>query len=521
MRVLMLDKNFLVDRRTALMAESLSKQGHEVKLINVETPAAFVDTTERRRRLPKPKSHLSVMQLPADRESDYLINPDAVGDPPPHVSESLGSVYFDRRRRRAIFNQRLASRTGARQKLTPELLKLVMQYPECAAELISGHPKLTSLQRLAALPLWAASLPLRIFSRDGGSNSDVVQTVKGVRSLDPWERSAIRYATEYWKPDIVVPNDAITLLAGAEIKNRLNIPMVYDEHELYSYQPGLDYGLAKSLFVEELKLLKYVDWVILPNTQSYYIMERDMGVLNKVICTNAAEPPPGFDVRKRYDWIRDEVAIPENHKIILFQGGINTGRRIDYLVKGLAAARVRNVHLVFLTFGQEIPEFKALAAMLGIADRVHFLDLVPWDEVVYWAASADVGFLPYQATDQNTAASSPNKLYEFITAGTPIIGSSDLSNVRRIVESEGFGVLRPFRKVQDYADAIDEMFDPALGGPERFRPRLIERAAAYSWATEVKPSVKLFEQLLKGEVPEPALPSERVLQHVPPKRKLK
>jgi glycosyltransferase involved in cell wall biosynthesis len=496
MRILMLDKNFLVDRRITLMAESLARDGHEIHLVHTETPAGFADVSESRRRLPRPKSVLKCLAVSAGY-NDYVLHPDGVGSPPPHVLEVRRRGYIDPRLRvEYAALQRQVLRSRYRSKLFVELLNY-LRYPDVAVGNLRQMTSLGAFRHMAAAPFAILAVPQYIRNAIYSSPDVPNMKLRGVRELDLWETNAVRYAYKYWRPDIVVANDAVTLRAAVEIKALLGIPLVYDAHELYSYQPGIPHQKAKELFREERQLLSYVDELVVINKQQGQIMERDLDVKSWTACSNATPWPPRFDINKRYDWIRDEAAIPLNHKIILFQGGINVQRRIDLLLKGLAAVRRKDIHLVFLTFGSEIPQFKAMAEDLGIGDRVHFLDIVPWDEVLFWAASADAGIMPYQATDQNTTISSPNKMYEFIMAGTPMIGSSELINVRRVVETENFGVLVPFRSSQDYTAAIEEMFDRSRGGAERFRPALIERAHVYSWDNESTNVMVMYRRLIE------------------------
>ncbi len=494
MRVLMLDKNFLVDRRITLMADALARDGHEIHLIHLQPPPGFVDRSERRRRLPKPAAQLKTIALPPGEE-DYLLHPDGIGDRPPHVEETLHPGYRDPRVSRRGMEALRSSllRRNANKYLAYALAYL--RYPALGVKDLLDRPRLGTLRYAAATPFAVLAGPTYLRTALTRRKKAKPSRVRGVRRLDAWEEGAVRYAEDYWAPDVIVANDAITLRAAAEIKMRLGIPLVYDAHELYSYQPSVPHDLAKALFREERKLIKYVDELVVINRQQGQIMERDLGVRRWTACPNATPWPARFDIRCRYDWIRDEKDIPPDHQIILFQGGINRLRRVDYLLKGLAGATRKDVHLAFLTFGTEIPEFQQMARELGVRDRVHFLDIVPWDEMLFWAASASAGVMPYQGTDQNTVISSPNKLYEFIMAGTPVIGSSDLVNVRRIVEQENFGVLVPFRTEHDYAQAIDLMFSRRLGGPDRFRASLIEKAHKYSWDEESKGVVAMYRKL--------------------------
>lgn len=507
MRVLMLDRNFLIDRRITLMAQSLAAAGHEIRLIHTKVPESFSDPSENRRRLPKhpdPMIHLAISE---DGE-DFTLSADGIGSAPAHIIESRRRGYRNARMRKRMGDEfRRNLRKAGSGKLSM-MAEFYSRYPDIAVDHVREVTRLGPLRHIAALPFAALALPTYVRSALNRPKQIPSAKIKGARPLDSWEATVVQYAYEQWRPDVVCSNDAVTLRAGAEIKKLLNIPLVYDAHELYSYQPGIPYERAKRLFMEEFALMKLVDELIVINAQQGAIMERDFDAPGWIACSNATPWPDKFQITERYDWIRDETHIPHDHKIILFQGGINKERRIDFILRGLAGARRKDLHLVFLTFGSEIPFFKKMARDLGIGSRVHFLDLVPWDEMLFWAASADAGIMPYQATDQNTAISSPNKMYEFIMAGTPMIGSSDLVNVRRIVDEEQFGVLARFRTDGDYISAINTMFDERLGGPERFRPTLIANAQKYSWESESQSVMAMYERLAKRAQPR-SEPSER------------
>ncbi|AOW12648.1 hypothetical protein LPB72_16600 [Hydrogenophaga crassostreae] len=313
--------------------------------------------------------------------------------------------------------------------------------------------------------------------------------------LDYWETEVLRFAENLDNIDIVHAHDLTALRIAVLIGEKRNIPVVYDAHELYSYQPGIFGQRKRELFETEHTLIKYCNEVVVINSDQAGVMQMDHGHGSYTPLTNATVRPIGFDVTKRYAYAREKLNLPDDAKLVLFMGGINRGRKIHLLMEGAARAKTP-VHLVFLSWGMEVQEFKLLAIELGIADRTHFVDPVPWSEVVFWAASVDAGFMPYQALDLNTRISSPNKMYEFIAAGTPMIGSSELVNVKKIVETEGFGVLIPLKDAKDYASAIDIMFDEKLGGSERFRQALIERSDQYLFESESREFAKMYDRLL-------------------------
>lgn len=334
------------------------------------------------------------------------------------------------------------------------------------------------------------------------------RTASSKEQLTYEQRSASKELfSEYWSqevvsaiekfiyfPDVIHAHDYPSLPVGVALGAYLKRPVIYDAHELYSYQPGIPKILAKKILKEEGELVKQCVNIVVVNKDQAAIMQKDFNFNYFTTVTNATEEPAGFDINKKYDLIREKTGIPQSHKILLFQGGINRLRKIDLLLEGVAQVP-DNVHMAFLTYGMEIPEFKELARKLGIRHRTHFLEPVPSGEIVYWAASADVGIMPYQPLDQNTTLSLPNKMYEFIAAGVPMIASIGLVNVRKIIEGEGFGVLRDLRVAEDYAAAIREMFDETLGGCTRFRNSLLKRREAYMWKNEEKALLDLYRDL--------------------------
>ncbi|MDR0225283.1 MAG: glycosyltransferase family 4 protein [Burkholderiaceae bacterium] len=316
--------------------------------------------------------------------------------------------------------------------------------------------------------------------------------------LDNWERNVLDFTCKLDQVDVVHAHDLPALRVATLISKRRHIPLIYDAHELYSYQPGVIGERKKRLLETEHVLIGHCDEIVVINEDQARVMQKDHGAGSYTPLTNATEQPVGFDINCRKTIVQDKLGLEPGTPTLIFMGGINRGRKIHLLFEGLAQAKVR-AHLILLTWGMEIPEFEELAINLGIADRVHFMDPVPWSEIVEWAASVDVGVMPYQAQDLNTKISSPNKMYEFIAAGTPMIGSTELVNVKRVVEAEGFGVLVPFHEAADYAKAIDIIFDASLGGPERFRPALIAKADKYLFASQAKPFAEMYQRVLNPD----------------------
>ena len=124
--------------------------------------------------------------------------------------------------------------------------------------------------------------------------------------------------------------------------------------------------------------------------------------------------------------------------VVLHQGHMMKERGCEQLVE--AMQEVEGAVLVFLGGGPLRPALQKQAEDAGIAHRVRFVDPVPSDRLLAHTASADLGVTPLQDTCLNRRFALPNKLFEYLMAGLPVI-ASDLPEIRRVVAPHEVGIL--------------------------------------------------------------------------------
>jgi len=101
------------------------------------------------------------------------------------------------------------------------------------------------------------------------------------------------------------------------------------------------------------------------------------------------------------------------------------------------------------------------ASEMGL-DNVRFVDPVPKREVPSWLARADACILPYQDKALFGGAL-PNKTFDYLAAGRPIIAAAPTGELTRLVESEGVGLAVPPERPEALADAIRRLADDRPG----------------------------------------------------------
>ncbi len=111
---------------------------------------------------------------------------------------------------------------------------------------------------------------------------------------------------------------------------------------------------------------------------------------------------------------------------------------------------------MFLGDGPLRASLQDLAASLHIQDRVHFLDPVPPDQLLDYTASATVGVTLLEDTCLNHRLALPNKLFEYLMAGIPVL-ASDLPELNKIVSQFDVGRLAAPGSVDQVSERLREM----------------------------------------------------------------
>jgi glycosyltransferase involved in cell wall biosynthesis len=166
---------------------------------------------------------------------------------------------------------------------------------------------------------------------------------------------------------------------------------------------------------------------------------------------------------------------------------------------------LEHAHLVLLGYGELRDSMRALSRTERFAGRVHVLDAVPPEDVLNWIASADVGAIALPGTDMNLRFATPNKLFECLAAGVPVV-VSDLPAVRRIVDDPAgpLGAICDPREPASVAAAIRSILE--LKPPERLALRNRCLAAArdrWNWETEAQGLIETYQRIA-AERPRPA-----------------
>jgi glycosyltransferase involved in cell wall biosynthesis len=337
-----------------------------------------------------------------------------------------------------------------------------------------------------------------LVGRRKSDSLEISRSYKTVRFKLWWEKGALFYAAYnlrlfffllFNKVDVLVSNDLDTLLPNYLISKLKGARLFYDAHEYFTEVPELVsrpkiQKIWKSIERRIFPKLRHV-WTVNDSIAKLYRDEYniEVRVIRNVPFSNKSLP-----VRTRA-----ELNLPSDKKILLFQGaGINIDRGGEEAVQ--AMQYLDNCLLLFIGGGDVMSSLKEMAVQLKVAEKVHFIARLPFHELQSYTAVADIGLSLDKDTNINYRYSLPNKIFDYIHAGLPVL-SSNLVELRKIVDGYNVGMIAESHNPVYLAEQIKEM----LSDEKRFdtwKENLKLAAAELCWEKEEQKLLQIFRDVL-------------------------
>lgn len=274
-------------------------------------------------------------------------------------------------------------------------------------------------------------------------------------------------------------SDVYVLPACASRARQTGSPWSYDSRELYAHvaatagRPWVSWfwRLLEGRYIRGARVVFTVSDRIADHLAAAYGMERPTVVHNAPLAASSravvhpAIPHPS--IRETFPGIGPAP-------IVLHLGQMRRARGLTHLVRAMPS--VPHAHLVFLGYGPERAALESLVEEMGLTERIHFMDAVPPSMVPRVASDANLGVALLEDSCLNHRYALPNKLFEYIAAGLPVV-ASDLPEMRTVLESVGAGVTVQPEDHMELAGAIQYVLDH----PTEFRDGVRQAAETFTW----------------------------------------
>lgn len=291
------------------------------------------------------------------------------------------------------------------------------------------------------------------------------------------------------KADLLFANDLDTLLPNYLVSKLKGSRLVYDSHEIFCEVPELQANPAKKRIWEKL------EGSIVPKLR--YCLTVNQSIAGYF--TNKYEVPFAV-VRNIPDTIelkslktRAELGLPENKKIIILQGaGINVHRGAEEMVEAMQYLG-DDYLLLIVGSGDVIHILRNMVQALHLPGKVKFVPRQSAAELKQYTANADLGLSIDKDTNLNYHYSLPNKVFDYIHAGIPVLASR-LPEIENIVERYRIGVFidrhEPAHMAQIAAQALTSP------GYAAMKHNTKQAAAENNWQHEKQVLIGLIQRIV-------------------------
>ncbi|MGB3525099.1 MAG: glycosyltransferase [Flavobacteriales bacterium] len=260
-------------------------------------------------------------------------------------------------------------------------------------------------------------------------------------------------ATLYFSNDLdtLLPNHLAARIRGKKL--------VYDTHEFYTEVPELvDRPKVRAVWLAiERRIFPKLPTVITVNGSIAAAYAERYGNSVHVV----RNIPPARDLGPLLS--REALGLPLGKRILVMQGaGINVQRGAEEAV--LAMRELPECLLLIIGGGDAWPVLEKLVHQHDLQDRVRLLGKMPYERMMAYTRNADLGLTLDKDTNLNYRFSLPNKLFDYLHAGIPVL-ATDLPEVAGIVREFDCGVVLARAEPGTIARAVQEL----IMDQDRFR----------------------------------------------------
>ncbi len=286
----------------------------------------------------------------------------------------------------------------------------------------------------------------------------------GKRLLFQWLTFLYRAVREVPKAHVYWAEDLYTLPLALWLRYRQKArAVVYDARELFFALASLAHRPWTQRFWERLerRSLPFVDGLLVSGPKDLAALAEHYGMLPERTLVLYNFPP--YRPKQRTNYLRQRLGLAPDQPIVIYQGMLLAGRGIEHVIAALP--HLPNWHFVLFGNGPAQAKLQQLAQSLQVADRCTFLGTLPYEKLLAWTASADVGVALIEPRTQSYQLALPNKVFEYCQARIPVL-ATNLPAMAEMIHTHQLGkTISPTAAPEEIAHHLQQLYqwsrDPA------------------------------------------------------------
>jgi glycosyltransferase involved in cell wall biosynthesis len=231
-------------------------------------------------------------------------------------------------------------------------------------------------------------------------------------------------ASRRLRPDLLYERYNLFFLAGAWVARLQKIPLFLEVNAPLAEERGRHGGLALAALARacERHVWRSADRVLaVSEVLRVHLLAACVAPARALVVPNGV-------VLDRFSVVpASPNPLPAPLPVLGFVGFVRDWHGLDQVIRAMAADTATKLRFRVIGDGPALPGLRALAATLGIADRVEFRGVIAHAEVPAAVAAFDIALQP-----RVVAYASPLKIFDYMAAGRAIV-APDQPNIREIL----------------------------------------------------------------------------------------
>ncbi|HEC92388.1 MAG TPA: glycosyltransferase, partial [Candidatus Atribacteria bacterium] len=275
--------------------------------------------------------------------------------------------------------------------------------------------------------------------------------------------------------------DLDTLQVGVWLKKKLGIKLIYDAHEIFGYMisRSMPKFIINISFKFEKVLIRYVDHVITVNEPLKTFFSKMVSRPIEIVM-NCGE------------LVNDKYVPPNNNIFTLgYFGVLDRSRKFPDIIDIIG--EIKNIR--FVIAGKRENLYQEVKRKCEKYSNIIFLGSIPYSEAIRRTFECDAIICLMDPKDKNSQVGLPNKVFEGMLAGRPILVSKNLY-YSKLVEKEKCGLTVEYESDEAIKDSIIKLRDNSALCRKLGENGLKAAVREYNWKKQEKKLIGVYEGLM-------------------------
>lgn len=265
--------------------------------------------------------------------------------------------------------------------------------------------------------------------------------------------------------------------------------LIYDTHELET-ETNTNKGVRQKLsrMIEKRLIGRCDDVFVVGDAIADWYVAR-YGIPRPHVTRNIPQHSASASESTAQSDLRQKMGLKPDDLLFIYQGGFIAGRGIERLLRVFARLPA-GINLMCMGSG---PLHDQIAAAAAAYSNIHLLPPVPPQEVLGYTKTADIGICLTENSCLSYYYSLPNKVFEYLHGGLPIV-VTPLPEQQRIIEQHQCGWVAP----ENDAELIAMLCGITRDGVNARLAGVNRAATAFDWNDEAAKLVQRYRSLNLG-----------------------